>query len=477
MVDMAETAKTMDPRSILERIEQDDIQSIDFRFTDLRGRWQHIGFAASSISESILEEGVMFDGSAIPGWRDVSQSDMMLIPDFSTPVMDPFSAQPTLILIADVAEPGSTLDYDRCPRSLAKRASTQLISTGMAEQAMVAVEMAFSIFDDVRSDVTSHEAFWRVDSEEGSYNGRTRYDVGNSGHRFAKEAPFAVPPADHLSDLRAEIVTMLQTMGLTTQHQQHNAAANQGEINLAAKPLLVAADSVQIYKYVVQNVAHSYGKTASFMPKPMAYEPGQGFEIQQSLWRDGKPVFAGQGYADLSDRCLHFIGGILTHAHALNAFTNPATNSYRRLAPGQGAPRHLAYAAVNRSAAVRLPFAARSENKRVEMRFPDPAANVYLAFAALLMAGMDGMSRKLDPGEPMDRNLYDLPPEEIQELPAVCRTLDQALTALDRDRDFLTMGGVFTDDLIDAYITLKRTEIDAVEAVPHPVEYQLYYSV
>lgn len=474
---MAGAEQRMDPKSIIERIEQENIQNVDFRFTDLRGRWQHIGFTASSVTERILEEGVMFDGSAISGWRDASQSDMMLIPDLETAVLDPFSAQPSLILIADIAEPGSSLGYERCPRSLAKRATAELVSTGVADQAMVAVEMAFSVFDDVRSDVTANKAFWQVDAEEGSYNGQTRYDVGNSGHRYAKTAPYAVSPADHLADLRAEIVTMLQSMGLKTQQQQHNSAPNQGEVNLAARPLLECGDAVQIYKYVVQNVAHSYGKSASFMPKPMAFEPGLGFEIQQALLQDGQPIFAGRGYADLSDSCLHFIGGILQHGHALNAFTNPTTNSYRRLAQDQGAPRHLAYAAINRSAAIRLPFASIPEDKRIELRFPDPSANAYLAFAALLMAGIDGMSKKLDPGEPMDRSIYDLPPEEISELPTVCRNLEQALKALDQDRDFLTKSDVFTDDLIDAYITLKQTEIAALEVVPHPVEYQLYYSV
>ena len=467
----------MDPQSILERIKDDDIQNVDFRFTDLRGRWQHIGFSAASVSERLLEEGVMFDGSAIPGWRDVSESDMMLIPDLETAVADPFSAQPSLILISDVAEPGTGLGYDRCPRSIAKRAATQLAASGVADEARVAVEMAFSIFDDVRSEVSANEAFWRVDSEEGSYNGKTRYDVGNSGHHFSKATPFAAPPADHLADLRAEIVTILQGMGLKTQQQQHSAAPHQGEINLAARPLLEGADGVQIYKYVVQNVASSYGKTATFMAKPMATEEGQGFEIQQSLWQENRPIFAGHGYADLSDSCLYFIGGVLRHAQALNAFTNPTTNSYRRLAPGQGAPRHIAYAAINRSAAIRLPFAARPEDKRVEMRFPDPSANAYLAFAGLLMAGIDGMAKKIEPGDPMDRNIYDLPPEEMHELPTLCRTLGEALSALDRDRDFLTAGEVFTDELIDTYIALKRIEIETVEVVPHPVEYQLYYSV
>ncbi len=466
-----------DTTSILARIGEDDAQTVDFRFTDLSGRWQHIGFAAAGVDERVLEEGIMFDGSAVPGWRDASQSDMMIVPDLSSAVIDPFSAQPALIMMADVVEPGSRLGYDRCPRSIAARAATHLAGTGLADRAMVATEMAFSVFDDVRHDVGTGGAFWRVDAEESEGSSGKRYDVGNSGHRFSEAAPYAVAPADHLADLRAEIVTMLQTMGLETQHQHHNPAPSQGEINLAARPMLAMADGMQIYRYVVQNVAHSYGKTATFMPKPLAFQPGAGFEIQQALWLGDKPVFAGRGYADLSEGCLHFIGGILQHAHALNAFTNPTTNSYRRLAPGQTAPRHLAYAALNRSAAVRLPFAARAEDKRVELRFPDPSANAYLAFAALLMAGLDGMSRQIDPGEPMDRNLYDLPSNEIDELPTVCRTLDEALTALDRDRAFLTSGEVFSDGVIDAYIALKKNEIEALEAVPHPVEYQLYYSV
>jgi glutamine synthetase len=419
----------------------------------------------------------MFDGSAISGWRDVSESDMMLIPDLESAVLDPFSAQPRLILIADVSEPGSGIGYDRCPRSIARRAEAHLAGTGLADRAMVATETAFSVFDDVRFQVRSNEAFWRADSEEAPDNAGTSYEVGNRGHRFGQGAPFAVPPADHLADLRAEIAAMLQTMGLVVQQYHHDPAPAQSEINLAASRLLISGDRVQLYKYVVQNVASSYGKTATFMAKPMAYVAGAGFEIQQSLWQGERPVFAGRGYADLSDDCLYFIGGILHHAHALNAFTNASTNSYRRLARGSGAPRHLSYAALNRSAAIRLPFAARPEDKRIEVRFPDPSANPYLAFAALLMAGLDGIAGKIDPGEPMDRNLYDLPPEEMGELPTVCRTLEQALTALDGDRDFLTAGEVFSDDLIDAYIGLKQGEIAALEAVPHPVEFQLYYSV
>lgn len=463
--------------AVLERIDQEDVQTIDFRFTDLRGRWQHIGFAASKVDERVLAEGIMFDGSAVPGWRDASESDMMLIPDLSTAVLDPFSAQPCLILLANVAEPGSGLGYNRCPRSIASKAVTHLEASGIADQALIATEIAFSIFDDVQSDVRSNEAFWRVRTDEGKDASAVRYDGGNAGHRFSSAAPYAVPPADHLADLRAEIVNMIQAMGLEAQQQHHNPAPSQCEINIAARPLMDAADGVQIYRYVVQNVANSYGKTATFMPKPLAFEPGAGFEIQHALWLGDKPVFAGRGYADLSESCLFFIGGILQHAHALNAFANPTTNSYRRLAPGQNAPRHLAYAAFNRSAGLRLPFAARPEDKRIELRFPDPSANAYLTFAALLMAGLDGIAKQVDPGEPMDRNLYDLPANEIEEMPAVCRTLDEALSALDQDRAFLTRGEVFSDDMIDAYIALKRNEIDAQDAVPHPMEYQLYYSV
>ena len=466
-----------DAASLFERIEQEDIQTIDFRFTDLSGRWQHIGFAAARMTQHILDEGIMFDGSVVPGWRDASESDMMLVPDLSTAVLDPFSAQPALILIANVAEPGSGLPYDRCPRSIAANAMTHLGASGVADQMMTATEMAFSIFDDVRSDIQTNEAYWHVRAEENRASSGARYDVGNSGHRFSSAAPYAVPPSDHASDLRAEIVSMLQSMGLEAQQQQHNPSPSQCEINLAPRPMLASADAIQIYRYVVHNVASSYGKTATFMPKPLSYEPGAGFEIQQALWQGETPIFAGHGYADLSEACLHFIGGILHHAHALNAFTNPTTNSYRRLAPGQETPRHLAYAAFNRSASVRLPFAARPEDKRVELRFPDSSANSYLAFSALLMAGLDGIAKRIDPGEPMDRNLYDLPPNEIEELPTVCRTLGEALLALDADRFFLTQGEVFSDDVIDAYIALKRREIEAQEMVPHPMEYQLYFSV
>jgi glutamine synthetase len=464
-----------DAAAILEQIQANDVRTVDFRFTDLRGQWQHVSVAAGGISDKLLERGVMFDGSALAGWRDVSQSDMLLKPDLATAVLDPFSAQPSLILFCDVAEPTTGLGYERCPRALAERAEAHLTTSEIAERILIAPQAEFCVFDDVRFAVAANEAFFRVDSEEGAYNSGTRYDVGNAGHRLRPGAPLAVPPIEHMADLRAEIATMLATMGLDPRQQHHDTAAGQSTIAIGPDGLVRSADRLQIYKYVVHSVAHSYGKSATFLPKPVAFEPGSGLHLQQSLWRGERPLFAGQGYADVSDDCLHYIGGILHHARALNAFTNPTTNSYRRLAPGGGAPRQLAYAALNRSAAIRLPFAEQPGEKRIEARFPDPAANPYLALAALLMAGLDGLARQLDPGDAMDRNLYDLPPE-IDDLPTVCRTLEEALDALDQDRGFLVAGEVFTDDLIDAHIALKRAEIEALERVPHPVEYQLYYS-
>jgi glutamine synthetase len=464
-------------QAVLDRLQGDGVQTVDVRFTDLRGQWQHIGVAAPSVTRELLEQGVMFDGSAIAGWRDVSQSDMLLKPDLDTAVLDPFSAQPSLILLGNVAEPSTGLGYERCPRSVAERAEAHLVASGLGDGPRFAPQAEFFVRDDVRFHASVNEAFWRVDSEEGPYNSGTRYEAGNRGHRPQSVAPLAVPPVDQMADLRAEMVAMLAALGLDPLVQHHDTAPSQHEISFGFGGLRLSADRLQLYKYAVHNVASSYGKTATFMPKPMAHQPGSGLQIQQSLWQGERPLFAGQGYADLSELCLHYIGGILHHARALNALTNPTTNSYRRLVQGGGAPRLLAYAALNRSAAVRLPFAARPEHKRVEVRFADPTANPYLAFAALLMAGLDGVKRRLDPGEAMDRNLYDLPPDDLDDLPTVCATLAEALDALDRDRAFLTEDDVFTDDLIDAYIALKRHEIEAVDGVPHPVEFELYYSL
>src|SRR5690606_11755315 len=375
-----------DVAAILERIRAEEVRTVDFRFTDLRGQWQHVAVAADAVDAALLERGVMFDGSAVAGWRDVSQSDMLLKPDLATAVSDPFSAQPALILICNVAEPTTGLGYERCPRSVAERAEAHLATSGVAERILIAPQAEFCVFDDVRFAVTTNEAFFRVDSEEGLYNSGTRYDVGNSGHRPRASAPLVVPPIESMADLRAEMATMLATMGLDPRQQHHDTAASQSTIAIGADGLVRSADRMQIYKYGVHRVAHPYGKSATFLPKPMAFEPGSGLHVQQALWRGDRPVFAGQNYADVSDDCLHYIGGILHHARALNAFTNPTTNSYRRLVPGGGAPRQLAYAALNRSAAIRLPFADHGADKRIEARFPDPAANPYLAFAALLMA-------------------------------------------------------------------------------------------
>jgi glutamine synthetase len=465
-----------DPKAILEQIRDEGVQTVDFRFTDLRGRWQHIGFAAGGVSAAQLQDGVMFDGSAIAGWRDVSESDMLLKPDLASATLDPFSAQPSLIVPCDVAEPSTGLGYERCPRSIARHAEERLRTNGVADGVLIAATAEFCVFDDVRFGIATNEAFYRVDSEEGPYNSGTRYDIGNRGHRPQAGAPFAVPPIDQLADLRTEMATVLASMGLDPLQHQHDTAPSQNQLSLGAGPLVASADALQLAKYVVHNVASSYGKTATFLPKPMAYEPGSGLQIEQTLQLGGRPVFAGQGYGDLSATCLNFLGGILHLARAINAYTNPTTNRYRRLAPGGDAPRLLAYAALNRSAAIRLPFAAKAEEKRIEVRFADPSANPYLAFAAVLLAGLDGIAHAIDPGEAMDRNLYDLPPEETDSLPTVCRTLSQALDALEADREFLTADEIFTPDMLDAYVALKRAEIEAVERVPHPVEFQLYYS-
>ncbi|HEX6143670.1 MAG TPA: type I glutamate--ammonia ligase [Geminicoccaceae bacterium] len=464
---------------LLERIERDGATTVDLRFTDLAGQWRRLGYPASMVDAALLEHGVLFDGSAIAGWRDVAHSDMLLKPDLPSAVLDPFSAQPSLILISDVAEPGTALGYERCPRSIARRAEDHLRRSRLAAAARFAHQAEFFVFDDARF-AAGHcgGAFIRLDSEECPDNGATRYEVGNRGHRPGPSgAALAAPPLDQGGDLRAEMAAMLGQMGVDGAHHHHDTAWSQHQLSTGPAPLARSADRMQIYKHVVHSVAAAYGKTATFMPKPLAGQPGSGMQIQISLWRDEQPLFAGNGYADLSDTCLHFIGGILAHARALNAILNPTTNSYRRLISGGGAPRHLAFAALNRSAGVRLPFASRAEDKRIEIRFADPSANPYLAFAALVMAGLDGVERQLDPGEPIDRNLYDLPPEEADDLPTMCRNLETALAALDQDRAFLIDGDVFTDGLIDALIFQRRSEIDAVEAAPHPLEFQLYYSV
>ncbi|MGZ0247154.1 MAG: type I glutamate--ammonia ligase, partial [Alphaproteobacteria bacterium] len=393
-------------------------------------------------------------------------------------VMDPFAAQEQLILFCDVLEPSTGQPYSRDPRSTARRAQAYLEQTGLGDTAMFGPELEFFIFDDVRFDVTPNKNFYELNEEEGPYNSGAVLEGGNTGHRPGhKGGYFPVPPVDSMTDLRAEMLTVIEEMGVTTEKHHHEVAPSQHELGIKFNELLKVADWVQIYKYCVHNVAHSYGKTATFMPKPIIGDNGSGMHVHQSIWKDGKPTFAGSGYADLSETCLYYIGGIIKHAKALNAFTNASTNSYKRLIPGFEAPVLLAYSARNRSASCRIPYATSPKGKRVEVRFPDPTANPYFAFAAMLMAGIDGIQNKIHPGDPMDKNLYDLPAEELEGVPTVAHSLREAVEALDADRDFLTQGDVFPNDLIDGYIDLKWEEIYRFEHTPHPVEFEMYYSV
>jgi glutamine synthetase len=432
-----------------------------------------------TVTEEMFNEGIMFDGSSIAGWKAINESDMSLVPDATTAVMDPFTAQPAMILVCDIMEPTTGQPYGRDPRSMAKKAEAFLGSTGVGDTAYFGPEPEFFIFDDVRFDVQMNSCFYEFSSEEGPYvSGQIMPDgQGNIGHRPpVKGGYFPVPPVDSGNDLRAEMVTVMKEMGLNMDKHHHEVAPSQAELGLTFAPLVRCADNVQIYKYVTHMVAHTYGKTATFMPKPVAGDNGTGMHVHQSIWKDGKPTFAGSGYADLSDTALHYIGGIMKHAKALNAFVNPSTNSYKRLIPGFEAPVLLAYSARNRSASCRIPFVTSAAGKRVEVRFPDATANPYLAFAAMMMAGLDGIHNKIDPGDAMDKDLYDLPPEELADVPTVCGSLREALDMLDGDRDFLKKGDVFTDDQIDAYMELKWEEVHNFEHTPHPVEFQMYYS-
>ena len=467
-----------DVNAVLEMMKEKEVQYVDLRFTDPRGKWHHLAQAVHTIDESAFENGIMFDGSSIAGWKEIHESDMTLMLDPSSAVLDPFAAQTSLIVFCDVVEPTTGESYARDPRSTAKRAEAYLKYTGIGDTAFCGPELEFFIFDDVRFDVSMNHTFYRIDSEEGPYVSGKEFAEGNYGHRpLAKGGYFPVPPVDSLADIRAEMLTVMAEMGLDTEKHHHEVAPAQNELGIAGATLLRCADGVQIYKYCVHNVAHSYGKTATFMPKPVLDDNGSGMHVHQSIWKDDKPMFAGGGYADLSDMALYYAGGIMKHARALNAFANPTTNSYKRLIPGFEAPVLLAYSARNRSAGIRIPHAASPKGKRIEVRFPDPASNPYLLFAAMLMAGLDGIENKIHPGDPMDKNLYDLPPEELKDIPTVCGSLRQALGALDADRDFLKKGDVFSDDLIDGYMALKWDEVHTVEHTPHPAEFSMYYSV
>ncbi len=465
------------PEDVLKLLKDDEINFVDLRFTDPRGKWQHLTMTSEFIDEDSFTDGIMFDGSSIAGWKPIHESDMALVPDPATAVMDPFAAQPAMIVFCDCMEPTTGQPYGRDPRSLAKKAEAYLASTGIGDTAYFGPEPEFFTFDDVRFDAKMNSCFYEIDSDEGPYVSGKIMEEGNIGHRPpAKGGYFPVPPVDSGSDLRAEMVTVMKEMGLSMDKHHHEVAPSQAELGLTYAPLVRCADYVQIYKYVTHMVAHTYGKTATFMPKPVADDNGSGMHVHQSIWKDGKPTFAGSAYADLSDTALHYIGGIMKHAKACNAYVNPTTNSYKRLIPGFEAPVLLAYSARNRSAGCRIPFATSAAGKRVEVRFPDPACNPYLGFAAMLMAGLDGIQNKIDPGDPIDKDLYDLPPEELKDVPTVCGSLREALDSSDADRHFLKKGDVFTDDTIDGYMELKWDEVYNTEHTPHPVEFMMYYS-
>jgi glutamine synthetase len=469
----------MKPADVLNLIKEKEAKFVDLRFTDTRGKQQHVTIPARLADESFFDEGKMFDGSSIAGWKGINESDMLLMPDPATAVLDVFSEDATINITCDVLEPSSMQGYDRCPRSLAKRAEQYLKSTGIADQAFFGPENEFFIFDDVRYGATMNGAFYNVDSSEAAWNSsRAEKDGGNIGHRPGiKGGYFPVPPVDSLHDVRSAMCLALEQMGLAVEVHHHEVAtAGQCEIGVKFGHLVQKADEVQTLKYVVQNVAHSYGKTATFMPKPLVGDNGSGMHVHQSLAKGGKNLFTGEKYGGLSDLALYYIGGILKHAKALNAFTNPGTNSYKRLVPGFEAPVMLAYSARNRSASIRIPISS-PKGRRIEVRFPDSTANPYLAFAAMMMAGLDGIKNKIHPGEAMDKDLYDLPPEEEKNIPQVSFSLEQALNEMSKDREFLKAGDVFSDDLIDGYIDLKMQDVTRVRMTTHPVEFELYYSL
>jgi len=464
-------------KDVLKRIKDEDIKYVDLRFTDPRGKWQHVTFDIALVDEEMFSEGTMFDGSSIAGWKAINESDMLLMLDPSTATLDPFFAAPTLSIVCDVLEPMTGEPYNRDPRGIAKKAEAYLKTTGIGDTAFFGPEAEFFVFDDVRFKADPYNTGFVLDSVELPTNSDTPYEGGNLGHRVrTKGGYFPVPPVDSAQDMRGEMLAAMAAMGVNVEKHHHEVASAQHELGMKFGTLTTMADHLQIYKYAIHQVAHSYGKTATFMPKPIFGDNGSGMHVHQSIWKSGKPVMAGDKYADLSQECLYYIGGIIRHAKALNAFTNPSTNSYKRLVPGYEAPVLLAYSARNRSASCRIPWTNNPKAKRVEVRFPDPTANPYLAFAAMLMAGLDGIVNKIDPGAAMDKDLYDLPPRELKKIPTVCGSLREALTSLDKDRAFLKAGDVFNDDFIDSYIELKMQDVMRTDMTPHPVEYDMYYS-
>jgi glutamine synthetase len=462
--------------NLMKIMKDEDVQYVDLRFTDPRGKMQHVSFHKDMVDADFFVDGQMFDGSSVAGWKSINESDMLLKPDTASAIIDPFFQQTTLAVMCDILDPISGQAYNRDPRMTAKKAEAYVKQSGVGDTVFFGPEAEFFVFDDVRWSVEPHNTGYSFDSTELPVNTAKEYPMGNMGHRPGpKGGYFPVPPIDSEQDMRSEMLSVMADIGLDPEKHHHEVAPAQHELGLKFSTLTVMADRLQLYKYVVQNVAHSYGKTATFMPKPMYKDNGSGMHVHQSIWNGGKPLFAGDKYAGLSETCLYYIGGIIKHAKALNAITNPSTNSYKRLVPGYEAPVMLAYSARNRSASIRIPFGDNPKAKRIETRFPDPMANPYLAFAALLMAGLDGIENKIHPGDAMDKDLYDLPPEEAKAIPQVCGSLREALAALDADREFLKKGGVFDDDQIDGYIDLKMEENMKYELHPHPVEFDMYY--
>ena len=463
---------------VLQLVKDKDVKFVDLRFTDSKGKMQHVTADVSCVDEAMFTEGYAFDGSSIAGWKGIEASDMLLMPDAASAHIDPFFAQSTLAVFCDVLEPSTGQSYERDPRSIAKKAESYMLSLGIGDRVYFGPEAEFFIFDDVKFSTDMYNVGFKVNSSELPSNSATDYEMGNLAHRpRVKGGYFPVPPIDSCQDIRSEMLSVLTEMGVVVEKHHHEVASAQHELGVKFGPMIQMADHMQIYKYVVHQVAQAYGKTATFMPKPIFGDNGSGMHVHQSIWKGGLPMFAGNKYADLSEMCLFYIGGILKHAKAINAFTNPLTNSYKRLVPGYEAPVLLAYSARNRSASCRIPHVSSPKAKRIEIRFPDPGANPYLAFTAMLMAGLDGINNKIHPGEPMDKNLYDLPPAELAKIPTVAGSLREALDSLDKDRAFLKAGGVMNDDMIDAYIELRMAENMRYEMTPHPVEYDMYYSV
>ncbi|WP_100754353.1 glutamate--ammonia ligase [Vibrio salilacus] len=469
----------MSVENVLSLIQENEVKFVDLRFTDTKGKEQHISIPSHQVDADFFEEGKMFDGSSVAGWKGINESDMVMMPDASSAVLDPFTEDATLNVRCDILEPATMQGYDRDPRSIAKRSEEYLRSTGIADTVLVGPEPEFFLFDDVKFSNDMSGSFFKIDDVEAAWNTGSEYEGGNKGHRpGVKGGYFPVAPVDSSQDIRSAMCLVMEEMGLVVEAHHHEVAtAGQNEIATRFNTLTAKADETQIYKYVVHNVAHAFGKTATFMPKPLVGDNGSGMHVHQSLAKDGVNLFAGDKYGGLSELALYYIGGVIKHARAINAFANPSTNSYKRLVPGFEAPVMLAYSARNRSASIRIPVVPSPKARRIELRFGDPAANPYLCYSAMLMAGLDGIKNKIHPGEAMDKDLYDLPAEEAAEIPTVAESLQQALAALNEDREFLTAGGVFSDDFIDSYIALKSDDVQRVNMATHPLEFELYYSV